>query len=226
MSSLPQIEANRRNGKLSKGPKTSAGKAIAARNSVKHGLLSHQILLPNEDASALAEMGERLREELQPTGELESRLVDRIIELACRLGRFAKIEAGILSWHYYEVLAERAGKKAAKQIQKIPGPLDTHLGAYGEKTQVLDTAEHGQAVAEQRKHELDRESDTATCGEAFVRDSRRENALPKLSRYETAIERSLFKAYHELQRLQAARQGKEVPLPLALDVNISGLQKR
>jgi hypothetical protein len=224
MSSLSQIEVNRRNGKLSKGPKTSEGKAIAAQNSLKHGLLAHQILLPNEDANKLAEMGERLRAELQPTGELESLLVDRIVELTWRLSRFGKIEAGILSWHYYGVLAERAGKKAAKQTRKIPGPLDNHLGVYGEKTQVLDPAEHGQALAEQRKHESDRESDTATCGEAFVRDSRRENALPKLSRYETAVERSLFKAYHELQRLQAARQGKDVPLPVALDVNISGMR--
>jgi hypothetical protein len=137
MSSLSQIEANRRNGKVSKGPKTSEGKAIAAQNSARHGRLAHKILLPNEDANALGQMGERLREELHPAGELESLLVDRIIELTWRLGRFGKIEAGILSWHYHGVLAERAGKKAAKQTRKIPGPLDSHLGVYGEKTQSI-----------------------------------------------------------------------------------------
>lgn len=40
-------------------------------------------------------------------------------------------------------------------------------------------------------------------------------------RYETAIERSIYKALHELQRLQAARQGQKVPVPLAVDVEVS-----
>ena len=42
-----------------------------------------------------------------------------------------------------------------------------------------------------------------------------------LARYESALERGLFKALHELQRLQAARQGEAVPLPEAVDVEIS-----
>ena len=39
-----------------------------------------------------------------------------------------------------------------------------------------------------------------------------------LSRYENTLERGLFKALHELQRLQAERQGDAVPLPEAVDV--------
>jgi len=40
-------------------------------------------------------------------------------------------------------------------------------------------------------------------------------------RYEIAIERSIYKALHELQRLRAARQGEKVPVPLAIDVDVS-----
>ena len=61
-------------------------------------------------------------------------------------------------------------------------------------------------------------------GEAFVRDCREGDALSKLSRYETSIERSRYKAVHELQRHQAARQGQPVPLPVAVDVNVSGTE--
>ncbi|MFC1783285.1 hypothetical protein ACFL02_06825 [Planctomycetota bacterium] len=43
-----------------------------------------------------------------------------------------------------------------------------------------------------------------------------------LNRYETQIERSLFRTLHELQRLQAARQGRQVSAPLVVDVDVSG----
>jgi len=42
-----------------------------------------------------------------------------------------------------------------------------------------------------------------------------------LSRYEVTLERSFYKALHELQRLQAAREGQAVPLPEAVDVAVS-----
>jgi hypothetical protein len=42
-----------------------------------------------------------------------------------------------------------------------------------------------------------------------------------LSRYEVKLERSLYKALHELQRLQAARDGQVVPLPMVVDVSVS-----
>ena len=42
-----------------------------------------------------------------------------------------------------------------------------------------------------------------------------------LSRYEVTLERSLYRALHELQRLQAARQGEVVPLPRVVDMEVS-----
>jgi hypothetical protein len=38
MATARQIAANRRNGSLGRGPKTSAGKARSSRNALKHGL--------------------------------------------------------------------------------------------------------------------------------------------------------------------------------------------
>ena len=38
MATAKQIAANRRNGSLGRGPKTSAGKARSSRNALKHGL--------------------------------------------------------------------------------------------------------------------------------------------------------------------------------------------
>jgi hypothetical protein len=42
-----------------------------------------------------------------------------------------------------------------------------------------------------------------------------------LSRYEVTLERSMYKALHELQRLQALREGQVIPLPEAVDIEIS-----
>jgi hypothetical protein len=46
-----------------------------------------------------------------------------------------------------------------------------------------------------------------------------------LSRYEATLERSFYRALHELERLQAARLGQAVPLPEAVDVSVSGSEE-
>ena len=75
MASARQIEANRLNARASRGPKTDAGKAIAAKNALQHGLLSTEAILPGESASDFAEFAERLYAELQPIGEFALRLL-------------------------------------------------------------------------------------------------------------------------------------------------------
>ena len=68
--------------------------------------------------------------------------------------------------------------------------------------------------------------DKSMLGLSFIRDANSANAFSKLSRYETTIERSLYKALHELQRLQAARRAEgSVPPPVAIDVDVSGISR-
>lgn len=43
MATTRQIAANRRNSKLSTGPRTDSGRAIVAQNARKHGLLSKEV---------------------------------------------------------------------------------------------------------------------------------------------------------------------------------------
>jgi hypothetical protein len=67
---------------------------------------------------------------------------------------------------------------------------------------------------------------TSMLGLSFIRDANGANAFSKLSRYETAIERSLYKALHELQRSQAARHAEgNVSPPVAVDVDVSGVSR-
>ena len=63
----------------------------------------------------------------------------------------------------------------------------------------------------------------------FEKDSALDHAFNKygrenmgsLSRYETTLERGFYKALGELQRLQAARDGQVVPLPMVVDVSVA-----
>lgn len=63
------------------------------------------------------------------------------------------------------------------------------------------------------------DKDGKNLGEAFSYDFANYDTYGKFIRYETSIERGLYKALHELQRLQAIRNGQDVPPPAALDVS-------
>ena len=119
MTSDKQIEANRRNALKSTGPKTPEGKAAVRLNAVRHGLLSRETLLPGEDEEALRELGQNLRAELQPVGELENHLVDRLVSACWRLRRLRRVEAGIVAWELYGELAERARQEASTHENRV-----------------------------------------------------------------------------------------------------------
>ena len=82
---------------------------------------------------------------------------------------------------------------------------------------------HKKALEKAEEMRVKRDAETATLGRTFVRDAENANAFSKLSRYEIAIERGLYRALHELQRLQAARLRGKGPAPLAVGVDVSGM---
>jgi hypothetical protein len=91
---------------------------------------------------------------------------------------------------------------------------------------ILDERKHQQAFSEAKEMKAKRDAETATLGRTFIRDADKANAFSKLSRYETGIERSLYKALHELQRLQTARRAEgNVQPPVAVDVDVSGVSR-
>lgn len=67
-------------------------------------------------------------------------------------------------------------------------------------------------------------ADSSGAGRAAWRDSQsgKGNVLQLAQRYLAAAERSRLSALHELERRQAARRGALVPVPVAVDVTVSG----
>ena len=209
VTSDKQTRANRRNALMSTGPKTSQGKAAARQSALRHGLLATQMLVPGEDETARKELSERLREELQPNGELEGLLVERIIAAAWRLRRLGRVEAGIFAWERFEELAERAEREARAYEQSFEDDFIKYANI-----EISDGEKHSEALSRAKQMRSEQEAETATLGRTFARDANSANAFSKLSRYETTIERGLYKALHELQCLQAARgAGSSTPRP-------------
>ena len=61
---------------------------------------------------------------------------------------------------------------------------------------------------------------TKVNGYYFVQRYSDDTTWDKLNRYETKIERQMYKAIHELERMQRSRRGENVPPPLAIDVDL------
>jgi hypothetical protein len=180
MTSAKQAQANWRNACKSTGPKTSDGKVTIRHNALKHGLLVEEVLIFGEDEDGLMALGERLRDALEPEGDLEDLLVEQIVATNWRLRRLRRVEAGMYDVKFYTGRANHGSH---------------HASTY-----------------------------TSSLGQSFIPDADSSNAFSKLSRYETATERSLFKTLHELQRLQATRRTEGiVSPPVAVDVEVSGL---
>ncbi|MCB1213792.1 MAG: hypothetical protein KDK40_05765 [Chlamydiia bacterium] len=59
--------------------------------------------------------------------------------------------------------------------------------------------------------------------EAFCR--RNGSSMQTFSRYESQIEKSFYRALHELQRLQAMKEGRVVLPPQALDAIVDGIEE-
>src|SRR5512133_1151125 len=67
-----QVEANRRNAKLSSGPRTDEGKAVSKMNAIKHGLAAKSIVVPNlEDPDEWEAFRTGVIADLEPVGVLE-----------------------------------------------------------------------------------------------------------------------------------------------------------
>jgi hypothetical protein len=212
---MQRIEANRQNAQRSTGPKTAEGKARVALNARTHGLFARQALLPDEDPQELEDLRESVRADVNPEGTQEECLVELMVDALWRRRRLGRVEAGIYTSQHCRILADRA-RREARMYEKSES---TELEELMDPVSIADPAKHEEAQLAAEEMRARGNEPTATFGLTFMRGA---GAFTTLSRYESALERSYYRALHELQRLQEARRGGHVPPPLALDVTVSG----
>ncbi len=206
MATRRQIEANRQNAQKSTGPRTRTGKAAAKLNSLKHGLLAEQPVLPDEDGAAFEALRRELTEQFDPVGIIETQLVERIAGLIWRLRRLGRIEAGIIEYQKRSIELDRRTYEAERLDPAYEYKLNVRRPSLAPKP----TEEYYQAVDKAHSVAESLHEPLPKIGYSFVRDAETVDAFGKLQRYERSMERSLYAAIHELERLQRDRREKEI----------------
>lgn len=96
MSSLKQIEANRRNALRSTGPTSEEGKQRASQNAVRHGLTAETVIEPLEDPEDYKAFEQAVAAAYDAESAVERELVLRLASLLWRLRRTTAIETGLM----------------------------------------------------------------------------------------------------------------------------------
>jgi hypothetical protein len=90
-----QLAANQSNAQFSTGPVTVAGKERVKYNSLKHGCYSSVVVLPHEDASDFAALGEYLRDRFHPATPEHEEIVQKMQDARWRMARVVAIESNL-----------------------------------------------------------------------------------------------------------------------------------
>ena len=119
MSSFRQIEANRRNARLSTGPVTEDGKRKSGQNALRHGLTAETVIDALEDAEDYAAFEIAVTADYDARSAVERELVLRLASLLWRLRRATTIESGLFKIQAKHLLQFRQRRQAHQGPPKI-----------------------------------------------------------------------------------------------------------
>jgi hypothetical protein len=184
MTSLRQIEANRRNARLSTGPVSEEGKRRSRQNAVRHGLTAETVIGALEDADDYAAFEMAVTADFDAQTAVERELVLRLASLLWRLRRATSIETGLFEAAARELLTDRMPSQSDRDVS-----LDNHANPLA-----LDLHQDRATLTSDstgKETELTR---------SFLRlDSLAAYPLDRLHRYEAALWRQACQILFTLQ---------------------------
>jgi hypothetical protein len=198
MSSLKQIDANRRNALKSTGPTTREGKQRSRCNAVRHGLTAETVIAALEDSEDYEAFEAAVISDYDAESAVERELVLRLASVLWRLRRATGIETAL----FESVTAE-------------PGKLE-HGSSRPTLVETVDLSDHNQLhlvatpqsnLAAGKELSLDTKKDLA---DSFLRLAALPTfALDRLSRYEHLLWRQARQIVFTLESLRR-RQRKPI----------------
>ena len=197
MSSLKQIEANRRNALKSTGPITPEGKARSSRNAIRHGLTAETVIASLEDTEDYQAFEAAVTADYDAETAVERELVLRLASVLWRLRRATGIETGL----FESVTAEPGKGQISHSRLSLVGPTDVQ-----EQNQLHLIAARNSDAAAANNRSLDGKADIV---ESFLRLA----ALPtfpldRLSRYEHTLWRQARQIVFTLESLRRRKQSR------------------
>jgi hypothetical protein len=195
MSSLKQIEANRRNALGSTGPVTPEGKDRSRRNAVRHGLTAETVIAALEDAEDYQGFEAAVIADYDAESAVERELVLRLASVLWRLRRATSIETAL-----FEALRDVPGKVEPEYL----GPTLVAEADLPKGDQSRVAAKRRSDAAPGSEPILDQKRE---IGDVFLRLA----ALPtfpldRLSRYEYMLWRQARQLVCTLESLRRRKQ--------------------
>ena len=247
-SSQKKIESNRRNALKSTGPKTAEGKKAVRWNALKHGLLTKEVVLPNSESGEtkadFQELQGQLRKDLRPEGVLEEMLVEKIAicywrlrrAIRCEVGEIRSAQTGTSLMKKFEDqwnidmsefpnesqaledssrISEETDESILPRIQELDMTRSKEVEVY--KTALAESRDAMKALRSNVWQVMEKIDDSYDV--PLINSLPSKEAVDKILRYETAIERQLYRAISELERLQRRRRGEMAPPTINVEVS-------
>jgi hypothetical protein len=201
MSSFRQIEANRRNARLSTGPVTEEGKRQSRQNALRHGLTAETVIDALEDAEDYAAFELAVTADYDAQSAVERELVLRLASLLWRLRRATAIESGLFKIQAKHLLQFRQGRQAHRERQKIIDAM--HQNAVATDDEVREAQDESNSTLDPgSKSTVQPANPFDDLTRAFVRLSNLPTCpLDRLSRYEATLWRQACQVLFTLQCL-------------------------
>jgi|SRR5581483_1418529 len=206
MSTLRQIEANRRNARLSTGPVTDEGKSRSRQNAIRHGLTAETVITALEDADDYTAFEMAVTADYDAVSAVERELVLRLASLLWRLRRATAIETGLFEIQARQLLQFRQGRSNHREHPTEPDGLCRHA----------NTADHvvcngraqevsGRFTSPESSNDAGQIADNVTG--SYVRLSNLPTCpLDRLSRYEAALWRQTCQILFTLQNFNRRKR--------------------
>jgi hypothetical protein len=198
MSSFRQIEANRRNARLSTGPVTEEGKRKSRQNAIRHGLTAETVIDALEVADDYAAFEMSVTADYDAQSAVERELVLRLASLLWRLRRANAIETGLFKVQARYLLQFRQRRRNHRERQAIiDGTIQAHVTSEDIIRQEQEDRTSGLVEGDSPVPD---QSDGLT--RAFVRLNSFANCpLDRVSRYEATLWRQACQILFTLQCL-------------------------
>jgi hypothetical protein len=192
MTSLRQLEANRRNALNSTGPKTDEGKKQSRRNALRHGFTAETVIEPLEQIEEYQLFEQAIVSEYLPQTPVERELVHRLASLFWRLRRATSIETGLL-----RIQSEIVGSFRSSRPMATPNAHSDGVNSLLEP--LVDSAACDPAAHDAGSRAVDASRAIAV---SYLRLANLDNeTIDRLSRYEACLWRQVAQTLFTLQNL-------------------------